>query len=204
MEYLTYILITLGILVVCLVFMRPRAMPLQGASKGPSKQKGELAATERTDPGQVRAALHRSMKNVPTPWGWPGHHPARATSLPNAEEVHGVSESIHSFVERLFTEKRTVDSKEYLLRKNASLRTQVEDRYGRSSTMKELPYQPVNAPRLRDPSAPHDQMDNFPSGKLDKIVKNIPRQPKVGGVGNGAASSMPKTTPKELRTPWGW
>jgi len=186
------------------VLMRPRVIPLQRTSKGSSNHKGEATARERTDPEQVRAALHRSMKNVPTPWGWPGHHPSRSSNTLNAEEVHGVSESIHHFVERLFTEKRTVDSNEYLLRKNASLRTLVEDRYGRASTMKEQPYQPVKAPHLRDPSAPHDQMENFPNGKLDKIVKNIPRQPKVGGTGNNAPSSMPKTTPKELRTPWGW
>ena len=30
---------------------------------------------------------------------------------------------------------------------------------------------------LRDPSLPHDQMDNFPSGKADQIVSGLDRQP---------------------------
>jgi hypothetical protein len=151
--------------------------------------------------------MQRELGHIPIPWGWPGHQGSaslRGQSSLDAQQADGVPQSISQFVDRLFSEKLTVDSREYLLRKDASLRVMVEDRYGRASTMKEIPYRQVKPPRLRDPSAPHDQMDNFPSGKVDQIAARIPRQPQSSRF-VGQQDAMKKTADLHMvRTPWGW
>jgi hypothetical protein len=86
----------------------------------------------------AEAALERQRKPVPVPWGWPGHEnhiPAKRHQPLNAEEVHGVSESLHRFADRLMMEKQTVDNREYLLKRDASLRALIEDRYGRTHSL---------------------------------------------------------------------
>jgi len=211
MEYVSYILVTLGIITGCLLLMRLPAQPIRKTNSLARIPKIEKEAGQNmngTDTGlRSNLVLQRELMHVPTPWGWPGHQrPAlyKSQALPGAQDVSGVSESISQFVERLFSEKRTVDSQEYLLRKDASLRTLIEDRYGRASTMKEIPYRQVKPPRLRDPSQPHDQMDNFPSGKVDQIAARIPRQPALAPVVM-QQSPMKKTADLHMvRTPWGW
>ncbi|MFC1695083.1 hypothetical protein ACFL1C_02975 [Pseudomonadota bacterium] len=196
MEYISYILITLGILASCVLMLRePRQRRLNE----------KLAKTPKEAASQQ--ALHRELKPVPTPWGWPGHVVSAAPKSHarlNAQEVHGVSESLYHFVDRLFHEKQTIDEGEFLLRKNAAMQALLEERYGKASTMQEVKYKKVKPPRLRDPGEPHDQMDNFPSGKLNGIVARIPRQP-------AAPADLQKQSPlrksselKEIRTPWGW
>jgi hypothetical protein len=211
MEYVSYILVTLGILLGCLFLMRFPARPIQkrrSLARIPKIEKEARQKMNGMDTGlRSDPVLQRELMHVPTPWGWPGHRgPAsfKSQASADAQEVHGVSESINQFVERLFSEKRTVDSQEYLLRKDASLRTLIEDRYGRASTMKAIPYRQVKPPRLRDPSQPHDQMDNFPSGKVDQIAARIPRQPETAPVVK-QQSPMKKTADLHMvRTPWGW
>ena len=196
MEYISYILITLGILVSCLLMLRqPRQRRLNK----------KLANTPKEAARQQ--ALHRELKPVPTPWGWPGHIVSAAPKShlrPDAQEVHGVSESLYHFVDRLFHEKQTIDEKEHQLRKNAALQALFEERYGKADTMQEVKYKKVVPPRLRDPGEPHDQMDNFPSGKLNGIVARIPRQ-------SAGPANLQKQRPlkrssglEEIRTPWGW
>lgn len=207
MEYISYILIIIAILLVCFLLMRPPAIPLQKKSLKGQGQKPDKSTDQETNLHVAKRILRRELQRVPTPWGWPGHDESassRNSLPPNAEAVHGVSESLHHFVERLFNEKHTKDSAEYLLRKDASLRALVEDRYGRASRMKEMPYRQVKAPLLRDPGAPHDQMDNFPGGKLDKIVSGIPKQPGNAGVVKKTAPKKKVAGLDDLRTPWGW
>ncbi len=215
MEYISYILITLALLIACLFLMRLPALPdqkkhktakAQLAGKGARVQGGKLGKHEKQHAKQV---LQRDLQHVPTPWGWPGHQDLgsfkNSHTPTNSQEVHGVSESIHHFMDRLFREKRTVDSAEYLLRRNASLRSLVEDRYGRASTMQEVPYRKVKPLRLRDPSEPPDQMDNFPSGKVDQIVARIPKLEETAKVLKGPVSFRKAVAgSKEVRTPWGW
>jgi len=213
MEYISYILVTLGILVTCLLTMRLPPLPEQkksGAARASKTTENTNLVTDVRSPEDIRHSrlvLQRELMHVPTPWGWPGHQGSSASrnhASPNAQEVNGVSESLYHFVDRLFSEKHTVDSREYLLRKDASLRALVEDRYGRASTMKEIPYQKVKPPRLRDPSEPHDQMDNFPSGKADQIAARIPRQPESSRVVKRQTPLKKTVGLADVRTPWGW
>jgi hypothetical protein len=207
MEYISYILITLGIIVVCLLLMRPPALPEQNLYHSTKYFRTGTESNHQDELSSSGLILKRELLNVPTPWGWPGHRGSvsshRYTSL-NAQEDHGVSESLYHFVDRLFSEKHTVDSQEYLMKKQACLRAMVEDRFGRACTMKEIKYRSVQPPRLRDPSAPHDQMDNFPSGKLNQIAARIPKQSEM------TRKVKPQTPVKktvglaDMRTPWGW
>jgi len=213
MEYISYILVTLGILIACWLLVRLPAEPVQQQNRLSrvsltAKETDRATNGKSTDDGwHSRLVLQRELLHVPTPWGWPGHQGSTSSrsQMPlNAQEVHGVSESITRFVDHLFSEKVTVDSREYLLRKDANLRTLLEDRYGRASTMKEIPYRKVTPPRLRDPSAPHDQMDNFPSGKGDQIAARIPRQPQFSRVVRQQTPLKKTAGLHEVRTPWGW
>jgi hypothetical protein len=188
MEYVSYILITMGILVVCFLLMRPPAMPLKKESRATVAQK-PAAADPAREAEKAKRIFQYNLQRIPTPWGWPGHDDSvtnRGQRPLNAEEVHGVSESLHHFVGRIFSEKHTVDDREYLLRRNANLRLLVEDRYGRASTLKKQPGRQAKAPRHAGTSNLHDQMDNVNDENLNKIVSRIKKQPK------------------ELRTPWGW
>jgi hypothetical protein len=118
-----------------------------------------------------------------------------------AEEVHGISESLHHFVEKLLREKKTVDSQEYRSRKDACIRALLEDRYGHAVDMAQVRYREVKPPLLRDPSQPHDQMDNFASGKTDTIVKGLISQPSLYA---RQLSYKKKTQLTQIRKPWGW
>jgi len=215
MEYISYLLITLGILLACLFLMRLPAQPeqlqknggrIKRQGKGAAVQGGKLSKEEIQHNKKV---LQRELQHVPTPWGWPGHQDLgsfKNSHVPvNSQEVRGLSESIHHFVDRLFSKKRTVDNSEYLLRRDASLRAMVEDRYGRASAMKEIPYRKVKPPRLRDPSEPPDQMDSFPSGKVDQIAAKIPKQAETANILKGPVSLKKAVgQSKEVPIPWGW
>jgi len=213
MEYVSYILVTLGILIACLLLMRPPAQPIQKThsqartSKTATKPVATVNGADTDTAWRSKLLLQRELGHVPIPWGWPGHQgyasSSRLSSLDTPQD-HGVSQTISHVVDRLFTEKLTVDSQEYLLRKDASLRALVEDRYGRASTMKEIAYRRVKPPRLRDPSAPHDQMDNFPSGKVDQIAARIPRQPRSSELVRQQDAIKKTADLHMLRTPWGW
>ena len=196
MEYISYILITLGILVSCVLMLRePRQRRLNE----------KLAKTPKEAASQQ--ALHRELKPVPTPWGWPGHVVSVAPKSHgrlDAHEVHGISESLHHFVDHLFSEKQTIDERELLLRKNAAMQALLEERYGKASTMQEVQYQKVKPPRLRDPGEPYDQMDNFPSGKLNGIVARISRQPSAPADLQKQGPLRKSSELKEIITPWGW
>jgi len=215
MEYVNYILIILLIMAVCVFIVRlPGQYRLKGdqlalAEKTRNRKvnKIESGVTSKEESEHKHLVLERELSKVPTPWGWPGHHDSRGhqphPSL-DAEEVHGVSESLHRFIDRLVSEKETVESREYLLRKDESLRALVEDRYGRASRMKQVKYQKVKAPRLRDPSLPPDQMDNFPSGKADQVESGLKALPGSASLYEQHAQKRKRTELKELKKPWGW
>ena len=145
--------------------------------------------------------IERELSRVPTPWGWPQH----ADLINTNTNKFDISESMSRFTEKMIHEKKTVDDKDYLDKRNASLRALLEDRYGRSARMTEVQYEKVKAPRLRDPGAPHDQMDNFPSGKANQLAAKLRKQSrshsgKVSPVGKEARGA----DLKNIKTPWGW
>jgi len=189
MEYASYILITLGILLVCYLLMRPPAMPLKRQSREVAVQNKAQAPDPELEVQKARLLFQRELRRTPTPWGWPGHHGTASNESRrplDSQEVHGVSESLHNLVGRLFSEKHTVDNREYLLRKDASLRSLVEDRYGRASTLKEQPNRRARAANDADMRGSNGKAGNLKGDNRKQAVVNVKRQPK------------------ELRTPWGW
>lgn len=180
MEYITYILIILGIVAICLIWLRSSAQPLIRTVEPKFSEKVRVGSIEKqttksstaTETARVDVALNGKMLNVPTPWGWPGYNERVSNSNPgtlNAREVHGVSESLHRLVDHLLSEKKTVENGEYLLKKDASLRALFEDRYGRARVAPDAAYQDLNAPSLPEPSEP-----------------------------------LKMETLREIKTPWGW
>jgi hypothetical protein len=165
MEYITYILFILGIVATCLIWLRSSAPPLirtvepkisEKVSTGSPEKQTTMSSTA-TETTRVDVALNGKMPNVLTPWGWPGHNERVSDSNPatrNAQEVHGVSESLHRLVGHLLSEKQTVEDREYLLKKDASLRALLEDRYGRASVAPDAGYQELKAPLFPEPSEP--------------------------------------------------
>jgi hypothetical protein len=213
MEYVKYVLIILAMLAVCLWLVRiPGQVRLKANQAALSERARRRKENQQPSRAEVRKqklhqreVLLREIGSVPTPWGWPGHesHPGDGYGNLKAEEVHGVSESLHRFVDRLVKEKKTVDSREYQLKKNISIRSMVEDRYGRSASMPEVDYRRVEKPPLlRDPSQPHDQMDNFANGKTDQIESGLSGQPRSPE--EYYKKIRKKTTLQEVKKPWGW
>ena len=150
MEYIIYILIVFGIIGLCFVLLPERARE-HTLKKQTAKISTPIEAT------RVDVALNREMLNVPIPWGWPGHDEHaidKSHASLNAHEVHGVSESLHRFADRLLSEKQTIESREYLLKKDVSLRALLEDRYGRAYRASGNNNQAAKTPLLHDPGKP--------------------------------------------------
>ena len=150
MEYVTYILIIIGIMALCFVLWPEKAS--EHTLKRSTQKSGTSAEIPRAD-----TALNRAMLNVPIPWGWPGHEEHandNSHAIFAAQEVHGVSESLHRFADRLLSEKQTKESREYLLKKEDSLRALLEDRYGRAYKTPPANKQNTQSPNVRNPGKP--------------------------------------------------
>ena len=180
MEYITYILIILGIMVLCHFVLRDPEQSLTrdeepGLLKKIPEHLSGKKATNNSAASELPNASHTpgiETLNVPTPWGWPGHDNRAATTskaIPNAQEVHDVSESLHRFVSRLLSEKQTVEDREYLLKKDASMKALFEDRYGRAGVAPDAGNPKTGTPPLSDPDKAHE-MDSL----------------------------------RQMKTPWGW
>ena len=150
MEYVTYILIIIGIMALSFVLWPEKAR--EHTLKKSTQKNGTPAETPRAD-----TALNRESLHVPIPWGWPGHE-EHATDNSHAtftaQEVHGVSESLHRFADRLLSEKQTKESREYQLKKEDSLRALLEDRYGRAYKKPQANKQNTQSPNVRNPGKP--------------------------------------------------
>jgi hypothetical protein len=126
MEYVTYILIILGIMALCIVLFR-RKDNLNGAYRGSDSFSVSSKPDSPARLAEAKASSNERLK-VPTPWGWPGNDlRTRAT------HEHSVSDTVQRFVDHLMVEKQTVEDRNYVQQRNESLRKLVEDRYGPSS-----------------------------------------------------------------------
>lgn len=211
MEYVNYVLIILGILLVCLYFIRiPGVLPAReaqldlAAGKRPGAKNKPAKGSQRE---AEKAILQRETMKVPIPWGWPGSQQRTAASRfsgSHTSEANGVSESLQRWVDHMVSSKPTVTDESYRRRKEASVRALLEDRYGRPSQPGGIRYEKTKPLLLRDPSRPHDQMDNFPSGKLKQIESGLKKQQPAPGTSNSPAKKPRFEVKKELRTPWGW
>ncbi|MDT8322317.1 MAG: hypothetical protein RQ826_17520 [Xanthomonadales bacterium] len=215
MEYVYYLMTTFAVLALCLVpFCRARqrraderkmilAERARARRQRLEAQKRAAAEAPLPDHKQI---LQRELSKVPTPWGWPRHdesgvpagkHPVRS----GRSHDRGGSGSLARWADSLLREKRTIDDGAYRRRRETALRALLEDRYGRRVGATEIPYRKVAAPRLRDPAAPHDQMDNFPSGKTDEIIARI-RRSESGLKTDQQVIERADLT--RVRKPWGW
>jgi hypothetical protein len=146
-------------------------------------------------------ATARQLQTVRTPWGWPQHGQPSKQKPGHAEMSH----SLRGLTDRLMNPKKTKEDQEYLEKRNASIRALLEDRYGRASRMKEMPYQKVKAPLLRDPSRPYDQLDSMPSSKADQVVSKLSRQSGAAKAIRLSASKLNQAAEgTHVKTPWGW
>jgi len=215
-EYGYYILIILCLMACILVIARLAGKsrlaqnPVALADKArqlkrkEAKQKAKAAQRNSNLSSNSRKrnpVMKRELSRVRTPWGWPQYDEDGDIKSGEGD----FSASLHRLADRLIHEKKTVQNQEYLDKRNASMRALLEDRYGRSSRMPEIKYRNVRAPRLRDPNAPHDQMDNFPSGKADQVAAMLKSQS-----GSNQGRPMPsrrdaaRADLKNLKKPWGW
>jgi hypothetical protein len=213
-EYLYYVLLVLGLLAGCLFALKipgrnrlaRKPEVLADRTRQRHQREKRKADAGHLDLEHRHAVLVRELKQVRTPWGWPGSEPHATEGLNRGKHVSG--EIVHQgalrrWVEHLVAEKQTIQDANYVQRREASLRALLEDRYGRAVKPSEMAYGKVKPPRLRDPNEPHDQMDNFPSGKTDKIVSGLDRQP--GATESSREAPRRKTgSLKDLKTPWGW
>jgi hypothetical protein len=212
LDYLLFSVIVLAVLALCLLLIRlPGQARLAGrpeelAERTRRRHQARKEAAARDQLPHQKFVLRRELKNVPTPWGWPGsdvRHGMGAGSAAGGQDFAGPSGTLQRWIERLRTEKRTVEDSDYQSRKDAALRTMLEDRYGRTPKPGEVVYQKVKPPRLADPTRPYDQLDNFPSGRTDSIVSGLDRQPERQTV-EQVTNRARKAAIGEIRTPWGW
>lgn len=206
MEYLNYLLVILALLALCLYLVRIPGharltrKPLDLADRARAyRRKQRQAAEQAPAPPPPQHILRRELKHVPTPWGWPGGE-LRQGNI----GLNGSQSSLQGWIDHLVSEKRTTDDDEYRLRKDASLRALLEDRFGRPAQPGEIAYRKVKPPQLRDPGRPYDQMDNFPSGRTDRIVAGLHRQPGTPARAQPGLAARRAVQLKDLKTPWGW
>ena len=213
MEYLYYVLLILALLAACLFALKipgrrrlnRQHEELAERARQRRKREQENASTRDPDREYRHAVIERELQKVRTPWGWPG------SELHGGEPVHGAAGpaemgahgGLRRWVDHLISEKRTIQDESYRKRREDSLRALLEDRYGRAVKPSEMTYRKVKPPLLRDPSLPYDQMDNFPSGRVDQIASGLDRQPD-GPRGDQEVRLRKTGSLKEIKTPWGW
>ena len=215
MDYLQYLMTVLVLLGVVLFAIRlagkrhahDRQMKLaEKARRRRARQARSAKALPGTSPRQ-QAVLQRQLKNVPIPWGWPGSikRPAAAEGNPmRSPGIRAASGGLQRWIDHLMAEKRTVDDREYLESRRAALRSMIEDRFGHSPQPQEMAYRKVMPPKLMDPERPHDQMDNFPSGKTERIVSGLKQLPDAARPMQSALAARRSASLGDIKTPWGW
>ena len=150
---------------------------------------------------QKNPVIQRELSNIRTPWGWPTHGNSESTQ----NGAHDTYDAMHRFTDKLMRGKTTVDDQAYQEKRSACLKALLEDRYGRASKMTEIDYRKIKAPRLRDPQAAHDQMDNFLNGKSEQLTAKLKRTTRkhTGSVRPVRTEAGPAVR-TNLKTPWGW
>lgn len=217
LEYLFYILAVLVIGLICLVTIRfnfkvetnqpPSRFPFlrrPRADAGNETTRGEAVPASAHSARATKPALDRALLHVRTPWGWPMHEERNRVGEPR----RGLSARVQSFTDRLLREKDLVSSPSGDPRISGSIRALLEDRYGRVNrqSMAEIEYQKVKPPRLRDPSEPHDQMDNFGTREAERIRQKLKLLTAMNKLPD--AVKEPKELRyvelKDIKRPWGW
>jgi len=168
-----------------------------------SKKKKGIKNTSADHKVSAVDALGAKDIHVRTPWGWPGSQ-RQVDPAP-----HRISETVRSFTDHLIREKQLVESGGQNGAKSSSIRALLEDRYGPVDRgERAIPYQKVKPPRLRDPSEPHDQLDNRGSADAKKLRQKLQflsamnNQDQQSGSKNKIEFRYVEL--KDLKQPWGW
>lgn len=212
MEYIFYFAVILVAVVLCIY-------KIASLGKADRLRKSQRAAgmenrlsgnkTEKSAPDQLRKSeeiRQRELLKVPTPWGWPGNpsqthfiHAARHTPEPGDDPA-----TLHRWVDHLVSSKQSKSDKEYLRRRESSMRALLEDRFVSPKKMTKMEYRETKPPLLRDPSEDHDQMDNFPSGRVDKIESGLQTSSQAKTESSKKIKTIVYEESRALRSPWGW
>jgi len=217
-DYLNYFLAVLVIGLVCfttirLVARRGHSYTLQRykekqkalaeakkAALGKSGKRTKRTAKSKTA-APIHRALHREIQHVRTPWGWPNGQTGNTST--------GLSGSMQSLTDRLVREKKLSRTRSNDPRTSNSVRALLEDRYGRVDRDQPttVEYRKVKKPLLRDPSEPHDQMDNFGVSEAERIrkkLRNVASMTHVGTSPRKPKSEHRYVDIKNIKQPWGW
>jgi hypothetical protein len=190
--YLYYycILAVLVIGLICLLIIHRTHRT--GGSEAGAANTGRTSL-ERHSEGKLRWDAHdhenrlvRELHSVRTPWGWP-RHKADMSKLRRKNRLAGSSAES---------------------RGRESVRALIEDRYvpAQWNSPSEIEYRKVKPPLLRDPNAPHDQMDNFGVKQAELVRKKLQRVAKMNVEAATAASqeNLRYVGRKAVKQPWGW
>ncbi len=146
--------------------------------------------------------LERELHTVRTPWGWPQHSSDKVKSKSQS------SRAMNFFTDRLVQQKKNLESKPAESRARESLRALIEDRFvpAKWNSPNEIEYRKVKPPMLRDPRAPHDQMDNFGVKQTEVVRSKLLR---VAGMNVDALVASKRdelryVRLKNVKLPWGW
>jgi len=215
-DYIFYCSVVLVLLGMVLIWLRlhgrrqlqDRQMKLAERARRRREREAQPAKDRTKTLPHQQLVLRRQLKSVPTPWGWPGSANRPADGESNAKLPAGARVSsgvLQRWIDHLMAEKRTVEDQEYRESRHAALRSMIEDRFGRSLPQpQEMAYRKVQPPKLMDPQRPHDQMDNFPSGKAERIVSGLKRQPNATRQAESALVARRKARLGDIKTRWGW
>lgn len=188
MEYVFYILAVLVTGLVTINVIRI-AMRSRDAAKRQSRLDARPARRDarahEIERMKRKTVLDREKLRVPTPWGWPGQPARRKSSAGSASEDARRSRSIRALLEDRFAPVRARDSQA-------------------------LEYSKVKPPLLRDPTGPHDQMDNFGAAGAERIngrlttVKPLQDPAKLASKNPASAMKEGRRRLEGVKQPWGW
>lgn len=211
MDYISYMLVVLGICALVILLARDtRQIDLRKNQKIPARADSRNSVdNSKSGLESARHALSRETLNVPTPWGWIGSDmrgAGKSRGLLSGQDTNGVSDSLHRFVDLMMSEKQTVDNREYLLKKDASMRAMLGDRHGRQIPAKEIKVDNVKASRLRNANGPVDQMASNRNGQANDIAHQLRANGSASQVldKNYGSYFREREYLKEVKTPWGW
>ena len=185
MEYLLYILAILLLGLLCLACIR-------FASQSTFRKPG---VTKR----KVDRLAQPAARPVPTPWGWANHRER------NGAAATPLSQAMQDFTSRLMREKKLASTRSLNPRLNGSMRALLEDRYARVDRSA-VKYEKVKRPLLRDPSQPHDQMDNFGTREAERIRARLQHIKSMNqdALPDSRAKRVRYVEIKDIKKPWGW
>lgn len=199
MEYIYYLLIVISILGLLLLFFGRsvsfRETKNRNSARVRIQKDAPVKRKDSTDTDSLASLLvsvRGENARFPTPWGWPGHIGHRGHSAGSglsrsfSSTDHRIADdSLQQWVDRLMAEKRTVQDREYILRKKASLRALLEDRYGKSA-------------------GGYDQVDNNRKTSAERITSSLKRDARQLRDVGSRRTTRNISELQDIRMPWGW